>query len=121
MLDNAANRGKAGGGDDEIGGLLRRPCRGGAMAAQRGDQRVGLGLGHIEAADKAGERGAPPIELNPSRSSPSITALGSSRNSSLASTGATSLRPATSPIPAAIRAAAALDACASLSHSPSAT
>src|SRR2546429_342512 len=43
--------------------LLRRPRRGGAMSAERGDEGVGFGVGHIEAADEAGERRTAAIEL----------------------------------------------------------
>ena len=33
------------------------------MAFQRCDEGVGLGIGHVEAADEAGQRRATPIEL----------------------------------------------------------
>src|SRR5579863_6031776 len=43
--------------------LLGSAGRGGAMAAQRGNQRVGLGVGQIVAADEAGEGRAAAVEL----------------------------------------------------------
>src|SRR4029077_5458119 len=47
------------------GKLFRRFGRRHAMPAERDDKRGGLGVGHVEAANKAGQRRAAPVELEP--------------------------------------------------------
>ena len=89
------------------------------MPAQCCDEGVGFGLGHIEAADKAGERRAAAIELE---------AVGFERVHDAAGHFEEHLvgldrrerarRPEDRRCPAAIRAASAFDGCARRSHSP---
>jgi len=88
------------------------------VPAQRCQQRVGFGLGRVEAADEAGEGPAAPVELEAVGFERSIVVLGSSRKISLASTGANSRAPARSRSPVAMRAAIAFEARAMSSQRP---